>query len=30
MLASDRMEICYLHSSSATRIASCTEMTKQK
>lgn len=30
MLASDRMEICYLHSSSARRIASCTEMTKQK
>jgi len=29
MLASDRMEICYLHSSSARRIASCTELTKQ-
>lgn len=30
MLASDQMEICYLHSSSAKRIASCTELTKQK
>jgi hypothetical protein len=30
MLASDQMEICYLHSSSARRIASCTELTKQK
>jgi hypothetical protein len=30
MLASDRMELCYLHSSSASRIASCTELTKQK
>ena len=29
MLASDQMEICYLHSSSARRIASCTELTKQ-
>ena len=30
MLASDRMEICYLHSSATKRIASCTELTKQK
>jgi hypothetical protein len=30
MLAPDRMEICYLHSSSATRIASCTELVRQK
>jgi len=30
MLASDRMEICYIHSSAAKRIASCTELTKQK
>jgi hypothetical protein len=30
MLASDRMEICYIHSSSAKRIASCTELTRQK
>lgn len=30
MLAPDRMEICYLHSSSESRIASCTELTKQK
>jgi len=30
MLASDRMEICYLHSSAARRIASCTELTRQK
>jgi hypothetical protein len=29
MLAPDRMEICYLHMSSASRIASCTEMAKQ-
>ena len=29
MLAPDRMEICYLHLSSASRIASCTELTKQ-
>ena len=29
MLAPDRMEICYLHLSSAARIASCTELTKQ-
>jgi len=30
MLAPDRMEICYLHSSSATLIASCTELARQK
>ena len=30
MLAPDRMEICYIHSSSATRIASCTELVRQK
>jgi hypothetical protein len=30
MLAPDRMEICYLHSSPATRIASCTELVRQK
>jgi len=30
MLAPDRMELCYLHVSSAARIASCTELTKQK
>ena len=30
MLAPDRMEICYSHSSSATRIASCTELVRQK
>ena len=29
MLAPNRMEICYLHLSSASRIASCTELTKQ-
>jgi hypothetical protein len=29
MLAPDRMEICYLHLSSDSRIASCTELTKQ-
>ena len=29
MLAPNRMELCYLHSSTASRIASCTEMTKQ-
>ena len=29
MLAPNRMEICYLHLSSAARIASCTELTKQ-
>ncbi len=30
MLAPDRMELCYLHLSSASRIASCTELTKQQ
>jgi len=30
MLAPDRMEICYLHSTVAKRIASCTELTRQK
>jgi hypothetical protein len=30
LLASDRMEICYLHLSSSSRIASCTELTKQR
>ena len=30
MLAPDRMEICYIHSSSAARIASCTELVRQK
>jgi len=30
MLASNRLELCYLHASSATRIASCTELTKQQ
>jgi len=30
MLTPDRMEICYLHSSAAKRIASCTELTRQK
>ena len=30
MLAPDRMELCYLHSSSEKRIASCTELTRQK
>jgi hypothetical protein len=29
LLEPNRMEICYLHLSSATRIASCTEFTKQ-
>jgi hypothetical protein len=29
MLAPNRMEICYLHLSSASRVASCTELTKQ-
>jgi hypothetical protein len=29
MLTPDRMEICYLHLSSASRIASCTELTRQ-
>jgi len=30
MQAPDQMEICYLHSSEARRIAACTEMSKQK
>jgi hypothetical protein len=30
MLAATRMELCYLHVSSATRIASCVELTKQQ
>ena len=30
MLEPDRIELCYLHVSSAARIASCTELTKQK
>ncbi len=30
ILASNRLELCYLHASSATRIASCTELTKQQ
>ena len=29
MLAPNRMELCYMMRSSATRVASCTEMTKQ-
>ena len=29
LLAPDRMEVCYLHLSSAARIASCTELTRQ-
>jgi hypothetical protein len=29
MLTPDRMEICYLHLSSDSRIASCTELTRQ-
>jgi hypothetical protein len=29
MLGPDRMEICYLHLSSSSRIASCTELTRQ-
>jgi hypothetical protein len=29
MLAPNRLELCYLHVSSASRIASCTELTKQ-
>jgi len=29
LLTPDRMEICYLHLSSAARIASCTELTRQ-
>ena len=30
MLAPNRMELCYLHVSSAARIASCVELTKQQ
>jgi hypothetical protein len=30
MLAPNRMELCYLHVSSASRIASCLELTKQQ
>ena len=30
MLGSNRMELCYLHLSPASRIASCTELTKQQ
>jgi hypothetical protein len=30
MLAPNRMELCYLHLSPASRIASCTELTKQQ
>ena len=29
LLAPNRMELCYLHQSPATRIASCTELTRQ-
>jgi hypothetical protein len=29
LLAPDRMELCYLHQTPATRIASCTELTRQ-
>ena len=29
LLAPNRMEMCYLHQAAATRIASCTELTKQ-
>ena len=29
LLAPNRMELCYLHQAPTTRIASCTEMTKQ-
>jgi len=29
LLAPNRMELCYLHQTPATRIASCTELTKQ-
>jgi hypothetical protein len=29
LLAPDRMEICYLHLSTASRIASCTELSRQ-
>src|SRR5262249_35265830 len=30
MLASNRLELCYLHASSAVKVASCTELTKQQ
>ncbi len=30
ILAPDRMELCYMHVSSASHISSCTEMTKQQ
>jgi hypothetical protein len=30
MLAPNRMELCYLHVSSASRVASCLELTKQQ
>jgi hypothetical protein len=30
ILAPDRLELCYIHASSATKIASCTELTKQQ
>ena len=30
MLAPNRLELCYLHASSAARVASCTELTKQQ
>jgi hypothetical protein len=29
VLAPNRMELCYLHVSSAARVASCVELTKQ-
>jgi hypothetical protein len=29
MLAANKMELCYLHNSPGSRVASCTEMTKQ-
>jgi hypothetical protein len=29
MLAANRLELCYMHSSQATRVASCAEVTKQ-
>jgi hypothetical protein len=30
LLAPNRLELCYLHVSSASRIASCAELTKQQ
>jgi hypothetical protein len=30
ILAPNRVELCYMHLSQATRVASCTEMTKQR